>query len=647
MNRYIIYVQRTLAVLCVGMFFVMPAARAALAIDETGSFFVQPSFDALGRNEEKARFVKESKRAYWYADVSFWDTLNRFEKPVIEEALDEVAQEFDDVIFPKLTTFYGNPWIPGIDNDPKIYVLFTPMPDTVGGYTNRDDEFERTEILDSNQKELIYLNSEHLSSFRLPSLLAHEFQHLITFNQKDRLQQRIDTAWLNELRSEYAPRAAGYDREYRPDANLAIRIAQFLQSPVDALTQWDGAPGDYASVSLFAHYLAQRISPEVIAETTVNDASGVASINMALEALDRPARFVDLFVDWTLALIINDRTVGDGRYGYNDNFITIKRPVDHNFTRLSALAQSVEIMATDTLDPTSSKLYEFASDDKQLFQVELTTKTSNAPLRIVAIEYLENDGGIRVTTIPLNDDTAVGTFNPKGVDRFQLAVMNTTDKQQKAGFTIRATTIESTIPEITTITPTEGQVLEPITLTISGSQFDPESTIEVSNAAIDSVNVESSSTIKVTITPQQAGDLTITVVNPNNIRSVAPQKIHIPELPTFPEGTLIQAIGDDTIYIVKGRFIRAIDGATISLYPHLSIRGATFVTPNERDGLQLSGLIRADGTEEVYEIDDTGKRHWLDMTPGAFANSGRSWDAVYVINHAELDRIPIGQPITS
>jgi len=62
------------------------------------------------------------------------------------------------------------------------------------------------------------------------SYLAHELTHLITFNQKERLNNIQEEIWLNEARAEYAPTLCGYNDEYE-GSYLKSRVDDFLKNP--------------------------------------------------------------------------------------------------------------------------------------------------------------------------------------------------------------------------------------------------------------------------------------------------------------------------------------------------------------------------------------------------------------------------------
>jgi hypothetical protein len=108
-------------------------------------------------------------------------------------------------------------------------------------------------------------------------------------------------------------------------------------------------------------------------------------------------------------------------------------------------------------------------------------------------------------------------------------------------------------------------------------------------------------------------------------------------------GTLVRAIGDYKVYIVKDGFKRWIQSADIfGFYGHLNFAAVQEVSSDTVDSYQQASLIRADGDPKVYEVNGDGTKHWLNMTAEQFTISGRDWNMVYIINEEELDYYKTG-----
>ncbi|MDD5589945.1 MAG: hypothetical protein PHQ47_02090, partial [Candidatus Portnoybacteria bacterium] len=107
---------------------------------------------------------------------------------------------------------------------------------------------------------------------------------------------------------------------------------------------------------------------------------------------------------------------------------------------------------------------------------------------------------------------------------------------------------------------------------------------------------------------------------------------------SFPNGSLIRAAGDYKVYIVNDGYKRWIQTPEIfGFYGHFKWASIIEVTPQEKDALKNSWMVRADGDYKVYEINADGTKHWLNMTPQKFTQTGHKWDMVYVINTRERD----------
>ena len=147
--------------------------------------------------------------------------------------------------------------------------------------------------------------------------LAHEFQHLISFNQKDFLKNISEEIWLNELRSEHSVSMIGYSEPYT-NSNLKRRFDLFLENPSDSLVEWPNTLTDYAVVNAFGHYLAEQYGEKILSETLRNSKRvGIPSLNEYLALKGYSERFEDIFGYWMTANYLNDYS-RDNRFGYSD-----------------------------------------------------------------------------------------------------------------------------------------------------------------------------------------------------------------------------------------------------------------------------------------------------------------------------------------
>lgn len=142
----------------------------------------------------------------------------------------DIASEFDTLIYPVDTTYFGVP--SDIDVDGRIFILYTPEvnklsePNSgsyVGGFFFSGDLFDVEDCAQSNETEIFYL----LAADPLPEFgnkfepefirvstrgtIAHEFQHMINIGVKIAAPFLAydETAWLNEGLSHFAEELVG------------------------------------------------------------------------------------------------------------------------------------------------------------------------------------------------------------------------------------------------------------------------------------------------------------------------------------------------------------------------------------------------------------------------------------------------------
>ncbi len=308
------------------LFCLLPGRFSLVRADflgEKNDFFVDQKYEVNGKKTVSAFLKIISQKGYFYIENEWYSGLKEEERKKVNENLKDLAQEFDKTIYPKLTELYGPPWEPGIDNNPRITILFHRMKKGVGGYFNNGDEYSRAENPRSNKREIVYLNTDDLSSENLKAYLAHEFTHLITFNQKDRLRGVSEDIWLNEARAEYSPTYLGYNKQY-PGSNLQQRIKEFINSPSDSLTEWQNQKADYGVVSLFIHYLVDHYGIKILSDSMHSKKTGIASINEALTKNGFEKNFSQIFSDWTITVLLNDCSVGENYCYKNENLKNIR-----------------------------------------------------------------------------------------------------------------------------------------------------------------------------------------------------------------------------------------------------------------------------------------------------------------------------------
>ena len=246
------------------------------------NFNVEKDFDASARTSVSATLVKTTNNLYFYIEKPWWDSQPQLKQNEILANLGSLSEEFDNKIYPNLTSIFGSEWKSGVDGDNKITILFESMNSSEGGYFRTADEYIKLQLPASNEREMVYLALDRIDDPRLKVFLAHEFVHLITFNQKDKIFKVEEEVWLNEARADYSSTILGYDDIYS-GSNLQQRVKDFIESPSDSITEWKGTKYDYASVSLFMHYILDHYGINILIDSLKSKYVGIESINYALQ----------------------------------------------------------------------------------------------------------------------------------------------------------------------------------------------------------------------------------------------------------------------------------------------------------------------------------------------------------------------------
>ncbi len=326
--------KRFFLILTITVFLGIGSTTDAASIGEKRSFYVDRSYDIIARQQVTGVLQEIGRKAYFYIDENWWETMSLTEQSNIRSTLRGLSEEFDNNIYSKITETYGYEVRPGLDNDYLITILIHPMKESAGGYFNSGNQYSRLENPSSNEKEMIYLNSDYISTYLAKSFLAHELVHLISFNQKEVLRGVNEEVWLNEARADYAPTILGYDDNYLR-SNLKERVGVFLKNPSDSLVEWQGQNKDYGALELFTQYLTEHYGVKILTDSLQYKGNGIDSINYALKKNGYSQDFGQVFTDWTVAVLLNNCSLGKKYCFSNPNLEKMKITPTLNFLPVS------------------------------------------------------------------------------------------------------------------------------------------------------------------------------------------------------------------------------------------------------------------------------------------------------------------------
>jgi immune inhibitor A len=254
----------------------------------------------------EATLIAKNDTSYMWLDNHWLNQVNL-------EALKRSAQAFNDQIVPRNHALFGLEETPGIDCDPRIHILNTSGTNA-GGYFDSVDQVTRQVRDDSNEKDILYIDVENNGGLRVigsgyyNGVIAHEFQHLIT-NKQD----ANEDTWIGEGMSELAIYLNGDD----PEVDWLAAMTPDIQ-----LNSWpdSGGPAShetYGTAFSFILYFWDRYGDAGIQALAAEPANGLAGIQNTLNKIDPGKQVDDLVADWLIARLLDDPSIGNGRFGYS------------------------------------------------------------------------------------------------------------------------------------------------------------------------------------------------------------------------------------------------------------------------------------------------------------------------------------------
>ncbi len=277
-----------------------PPPRAALGVRQ--SFYVLDPATNHAR-QITAQLIAQTDH------VAIW--LDTAHSPNFQAA-SRLAEVFSTHIYPTTRQIFGSEPNPGIDGDPRVYILFTPvLGNHLGGYFASWDLLPNVVRPTSNMHEMFVVNAAlAMDQPQTWHLLAHEFQHMI-----HAAHDPTETAWLNEGLSELAVWVNGY--------GPSGWVGAYLQNPDRPLLHWPDPQYEstgpyYGGNFLLALYLYEQMGPRFIHDMVQEPRDGLAGLAAVLRAHGATREPEDLLLDWAIALWWDDPDLADGRFGFSN-----------------------------------------------------------------------------------------------------------------------------------------------------------------------------------------------------------------------------------------------------------------------------------------------------------------------------------------
>src|SRR3972149_7406131 len=178
---------------------VMATSALPRVVGETENFWVT-NIETNENTEVQAALRYITPHVYfWMQDGVSYD----------DGEMKALVDAFENKIYPTNREFFGSEWTPGIDGDEHIYILYSRgLGYSIAGYFSSSDSVHPLVHEFSNGHEMFLFNADNtfLGEESTYGVLAHEFQHMIHWNQ-----DLNETSWINEGFSEVAAFLNGYD----------------------------------------------------------------------------------------------------------------------------------------------------------------------------------------------------------------------------------------------------------------------------------------------------------------------------------------------------------------------------------------------------------------------------------------------------
>jgi len=259
-----------------------------------------------------------------------------------QEDLETFAARFEDVVDPTVRGAFGDP--SDLDGNDMVVVLFTPVVNRlteegsdsfVGGFFYGRDLLP--ELAHSNGAEIFYAlvpdaegeysdpRPAELVLESVPAILAHEFQHMVHFNERVLRNSGAsgqDALWMLEALAQMAEElvARTYVEDGDPVGAQLFRAgnrrrAQLYLQATDTVSlivsSGSGSLGERGAGFLFLLYLDAQFGGDLLGRLTRSHRTGVANVEAEVGRA-----WEELLPDWWAALYLDDATAGADRLAF-------------------------------------------------------------------------------------------------------------------------------------------------------------------------------------------------------------------------------------------------------------------------------------------------------------------------------------------
>lgn len=242
---------------------------------------------------------------------------------ITDAQLDYMLAEFDNNIYPTVTTIYGEP-LPRGEEGQKVWTLLFNIRDDAyynpAATTYAAGYFSASSSA-TNNKNIMHIDTfewenrtgpaphpdpDRSRPYLYEGTFAHEFQHLVHFDADP-----DEPSWVDEGLADLAGFFCGY-------GHSSGHIAYYMvYHPFTSLTFWGSGLEDYGASYLFQLYLYEKYGGAAFTSALVQEqANGIEGIENTLAAFGYKDSFDEIYDNWTVANYIDDTRRAGGKFGY-------------------------------------------------------------------------------------------------------------------------------------------------------------------------------------------------------------------------------------------------------------------------------------------------------------------------------------------
>ena len=352
--------------------------------------FAFPSFEGRPRVTITALLVATSERANAYVDLLDVGRMSN-------DSIKVQVERFSKTTYPIVTSAIGPP--SDVDNDGKIHFLYTNRVNPENSLFGSAAFFYAPSLLsvnqggDGNLSDMFYIDPD-TDPWRMHGLLAHEFQHLISFNQRVLIRNgQPEALWLNEGLSHFCEDLIGENRAHN-DWHVDLLLRNTTGGPL-ITTSYMGQMSRGAAY-LFVRSLVEEFGLGVLARLVQTDKAGLENIESATG--DRFDRIFDRHVARLLLSGLGLNTVL--------NFTTAPLADDTSQTRAFPIPHQALIWPGGGYQNNDGRFAPIRMDDTQAVTIQ-------GEIHQLSPAYIRLEGNREQTNITIRTD-------PKGEFRAQL-----------------------------------------------------------------------------------------------------------------------------------------------------------------------------------------------------------------------------------